>query len=75
VRIGRSFTQKPCGSNSMETLLSHVSLRTEIRFLTREGEMRTLFKCKGVEDVGMVVAAEVVIGRCAPFPTMMSAEG
>jgi hypothetical protein len=36
ILVGMSFAEEPCGSNSMDTLLSRVSLRTEIKFLTRD---------------------------------------
>ena len=44
VLVARSFTEKPYGSNSMETKLSRVNLRTEIRFLTMLGETKTSYK-------------------------------
>jgi hypothetical protein len=45
---------KPTGSNSMETSLSRVSCLTEIRFVTREGVTSTLFRWRGLEDVGIL---------------------
>jgi hypothetical protein len=37
----------------METLLSRISARTEIRFLTNEGKTRTLLRRSGDLDVGI----------------------
>jgi hypothetical protein len=44
VLVARSFMEKPKGSNSMDTKLSRVNLRTEIRFLTMSGETSTFCK-------------------------------
>jgi hypothetical protein len=71
VCVGRFLIEKPTGSNSMETLLSRVSCRMEIRFLMSGGETRTLRRCKGDEAVGTKVLAVYVTGSLAPFPTMM----
>jgi hypothetical protein len=51
--VGTSLIEKPSGSNSMETLLSPVSARTEIRFLTNEGDTRTLLRRNRDLDVGI----------------------
>ena len=56
-RVGRSLTEKPKGSNSMETLLSQVREWIETRFLTRDREMRTLLRRRGEQEVAMVVDA------------------
>jgi hypothetical protein len=44
--------EKPNGSNSTETELSRVRARTEIKFLIKCGEMRTLFSLREEEEVG-----------------------
>jgi hypothetical protein len=49
--------RKTMGSNSMETLLSRVKRRTEIKFLMREGEIKTSLRWRGEEVVGMTVHA------------------
>lgn len=66
--------EKPNGSNSMETLLSRVRERTKIRFLTRDGETRTLLRRIGEREVAMVVDAWWVTGSEAPLPTVMDGE-
>jgi hypothetical protein len=43
---------KPKGSNSTETELSRVNLRTEIKFLTMESEIKALLRRGGAADVG-----------------------
>jgi hypothetical protein len=66
LRDWRSFTEQPAGSNSTEQLLSEVSRRTEIRFLIRFGETRTLLRVKGPGSRAMPV---VVTGSKEPLPT------
>jgi len=51
LRVWRSFTERPKGSNSMEQLLSVVNRRTEIKFLIMLGETRTLERIKGRRGV------------------------
>jgi hypothetical protein len=51
-RVRRSLMDKPKGSNSTETELSRVNLRTEIKFLTMESEIKTLLRRGGAADVG-----------------------
>jgi hypothetical protein len=65
--------ENPCGSNSTDTFLSRVSFLTEMRFLTRGGERRTLTSRSGADDVGMSARAVYVTGSRAPFPTVMEA--
>jgi hypothetical protein len=43
----------------------------ETKFLTMDGEMIISLRRRGLELVGMAVAAECVIGSCAPFPTVI----
>jgi len=42
-----------------------------MRFETRDGEIKTLFKRRGEEFVGIEAAAECETGSRAPFPTVM----
>jgi hypothetical protein len=62
----RSFTETPRGSNSTETELSVVNLRTEIRFLIISGARRTLLRRNGP---GRVEKPVPTTGRMAPLPT------
>jgi hypothetical protein len=62
----RSFTETPRGSNSTETELSVVNLRTEIRFLIISGARRTLLRQNGP---GRVEKPVPTTGRMAPLPT------
>jgi hypothetical protein len=64
----RSFTETPRGSNSTETALSVVNLRTERRFLIMSGAIRTLLRRKGL---GRVEKPVPTTGRVAPLPTTM----
>jgi len=64
----RSFTETPRGSNSTETELSVVNLRTERRFLIMSGAMRTLLRRNGP---GRVEKPVPTTGRVAPLPTTM----
>lgn len=57
VRVGRSLIEKPKGLNSTLTLLSLVREPTEMRFLTKDGDTRTLFRWRGERAVAMVVEA------------------
>ena len=66
--------EKPEGSNSIETLLSRVKRRTEIKFLIRDGDTRTSFKRRDLVAVGMKVCAWCVTGTRAPLPTVMVEE-
>jgi hypothetical protein len=69
VLLLRSFTKKPNGSNSTETELSVVNLRTDNKFLITEGETSTFARWKGR---GVRVAElEAVIGKKDPLPTTM----
>jgi hypothetical protein len=47
LRVVRSFTEKPKGSNSTETELSRENLRVLIKFLTMWGDTKTLWRWKG----------------------------
>lgn len=73
-RVGRSLMEKPNGSNSTEALLSRVRERPEMRFLTRDGETRTLLRRRGELELAMVVDARWVTGSEAPLPTVMGGE-
>ena len=70
LRVLRSFTEKPHGSNSIEQALSRVNLRTEIRFLIIEGVTRTELTERVRVFDGIVKEPEVVIGICLPSATM-----
>jgi hypothetical protein len=43
----------------------------EIKFFIRCGEMRTLFKCKGVEQVGMTDEPKCSTSKGATLPTII----
>lgn len=45
--------EKLVGSNSIETSLSRVNFRMEIKLVTREGEIKTLLRRRGEDVVGM----------------------
>ena len=64
----RSFTETPRGSNSTETELSVVNLRTESRFLIISGAIRTLLRRNGP---GRMEKPVPTTGRVAPLPTTM----
>jgi hypothetical protein len=66
--VRRSFTETPRGSNSTETELSVVNLRTDKRFLIMSGAIRTLLRRKGP---GRMEYPVPTTGRVAPFPTTM----
>ena len=51
--------------------LSRVRARTETRFLIKSGEIRTLFRCKALLEVGRKDVPVWVIGNDAPLPTRM----
>ena len=51
VLVARSFTEKPNGSNSIETKLSRVNWRTEIKLCTILGDTRTFCKTNGREEI------------------------
>jgi hypothetical protein len=65
-RDGRTFTEQPVGSNSIEQLLSIVNWRIEIRFLIICSDTRTLLRCKVGDNFVEPVA---VIGIREPLPT------
>jgi hypothetical protein len=67
--VARSFTEKPNGSNSMETKLSRVNWRTDIRFLTMPGEARTFWRWRGREF--FLTEPTARIGSLDPLPTIM----
>jgi hypothetical protein len=58
----------------METLLSRVRRRTEIKFLIKNGATRTLRRCSGDEEVGIELVVEYVTGSLAPLPTVIMEE-
>jgi hypothetical protein len=66
--VRRSFTKTPRGSNSTETRLSEVNLRTDKRFLMMAGASRTSLRRNGP---GMVEYLVPSTERVAPFPTTM----
>jgi hypothetical protein len=66
--VRRSFIETPRGSNSTETRLSEVNLRTDKRFLMMAGARRTSLRWNGP---GMVEYPVPSTGRVAPFPTTM----
>jgi hypothetical protein len=71
LRVSRSFTEQPNGSNSTKELLSVVNWRTEMRFLISCGETRTLLRCK---DSDMAVVPVVVTGKKEPLLTTIEEE-
>jgi hypothetical protein len=71
LRVCRSFTERPKGSNSIEQLLSVVNRRTEIKFLIMLGDTRTLFRTRGECGVGNEYEPVEVIGKRAPLPTII----
>ena len=68
LRDSRSFTEQPAGSNSIEQLLLEVNWRTEIKFLIRLGETRTLLREK---ESGRVTVSVEVTGSKESLPTTM----
>jgi hypothetical protein len=69
LRVARSFTEKPNGSNSTIHQLSRVKRWTEIRFLIIDGETRILER----EELGPTRAVPVpAMGILAPLPTVMN---
>jgi len=71
LRVCRSFTERPKGSNSIEQLLSVVNRRTEIKFLIMLGETKTLFRTRERCGVGNEYEPVEVMGKRAPLPTIM----
>jgi hypothetical protein len=63
--------EKTNGSKVMETELSRVRARTEIKFFIRCGEIRTVSKCKGVEEVVMTEESKCDTSKRAPLPMMI----
>ena len=55
--VGVSLMEKPNGSNSTVTLLSHVREQTEMGFLTNEGDTRMLLRKRGERFVAIAVEA------------------
>jgi hypothetical protein len=66
--------EKPQASNSTVIGLSRVSARTEIRFLIRDGEIRTLLRERGCKVVCMEEEPVWVMGSGVPLPTMICVE-
>lgn len=74
LRVRRSLTEKPNGSNSTETELSIEKRRTEIRFLTMEGARRILRREKLDEGVCKVCCPIRTTGNMEPLPTVTDME-
>ena len=71
IPVWKYFTEKPNGSNSIETLLSVVNWRTDTKFLIKFGASRTLFRIRGGWGVSKCVLPRPIIGTKWPFPTMI----
>ena len=70
LRVARSFTEKPNGSNSILQWLSMVKQRTEIRFLMIVGDTKTSLSEKDETEV----EPTAVIGKRDPSPTTIPEE-
>ena len=66
--VWRSFIEQPARLNSTEQLLSELNWRTDIRFLIRFGETRTLLKCK---KVGKCATPVDVTGKREQLPAII----
>jgi hypothetical protein len=63
--------EKPKGSNSIETKLSRVKARTEMRFLMSCGQIRMLKRERERVEVGKEEELVPMIGSALPSPTMI----
>jgi len=60
--VWKSFTEKPNGSNSIETLLFVVNLRIDTKFLIKLGACSTFFRIGGGWGEGMYALPRPYIG-------------